>query len=247
MLSILTAADTASETAGIVFKDAISVWLPALLGNDETVTSIVNLVAAFFSMILPYLIGSIQPGVILSRLFWHADIREYDDGSPDALHMLQVFGKRAGFFTLLCNALKTALAMLLGLWLWGFSGRSLAGFFVLFGHLFPVFYRFRGGHGATCMTVFLLLTQPIVGALFLVIFLVGGIGTRMIAFGLMLAALLNPMILQAFHSLPDLSVAMSILAAVFILVAHRENIGRILNGNEEKIELSTLFQKKGDR
>ncbi len=245
MLSILTAAETTSDTAGIVFKDAISEWLPALLGNGETAVSVVNLIAAFLCMILPYLIGSIQPGVILSRLFWHEDIRACDDGSPDALHMLQVFGKRAAFFTILCNTLKTVLAMLLGLWLWGFSGRSLAAFFALFGHLFPVFYRFRGGHGVTCMTVFLLLTQPIVGAIFLFIFLVGGLGTRMIAFGLMLATLLNPMILQAFHTLPDLSVAMSILAAVFILVAHRENISRILNASEEKIELSELFKKRG--
>ncbi len=243
MIAILTA----TPPAPTVVFGSLAEYVLSWIGRTEVTVALVNTVAAFLCILLPYLLGSVQPAYLLSRAVYHTDLHSFGNGAPDTLNMLECHGRMAAFWTLLLNALKMFIAMALGLLLWGFNGRALAGFFLLFGHLFPIFNRFVGGRGVTCMVMLVTLTSPIAGAIFLLIFLIGAIGTRMVAFGTLLATLLNPMILSAFYSLPDLSIAMSVLCVLFIMIAHWGNVRRILDGKEDKLDLSLIFSKKGGK
>ncbi len=226
-------------------------WLLETFGRTDVTTAVVNILAALLCVILPYLLGSLQPAIIFSRLIWHGDICKVGNGKPDTVNMMDAYGWRGALLTVLGNAFKTVVALAVGLALWGFNGRAFAAFFVLFGHLFPVFSRFRGGRGVTCLLLSsFLLFDPyaavnglIVGAILAVIFLVGTLGTRMVSFGTLLAAVMFPVILNALYTHPDLSVAMAVLMTVFVAVAHWESIKRIPVGEEEKIELSSYFGK----
>lgn len=214
------------------------------VGRNDTSMAIVNLAGALLSILLAYLLGSLNPAVIISHVFYKDDIRRHGSGNAGTTNMLRTYGKGAAAATFALDLAKAAIAVLLGLWLWGFNGRALAGFFVVFGHMFPVFHRFNGGKGVACLAMVVLMISPITFLFLLAIFLVGTIGTRMVSFGSMMAALLYPLILQAFYGIPDLSIAMAVFSAVFIVFAHRENIKRIREGKENKLELSKLFKKK---
>ncbi len=241
MIYALAASGTGEGTVR-VFR-SLSVFLTEAFGKNETAIAIVNLVAALLCMILPYLLGSINPAILITRHVYRVDIRTHGNGNADAANMLMAHGRRMGLLVLVCDLFKAVLAILLGLLLWGFNGRALAGFFVLFGHMFPVFHRFIGGKGIAVWSMVVLLLEPITFLLMMVILAVGAIGTRMFSFGALLAAIMYPLILQAFYTNADLSVAMAVLTTVFFFFAYRASIKRILGAQEEKIKLSEVWDK----
>ncbi|MBQ9785369.1 MAG: glycerol-3-phosphate acyltransferase [Clostridia bacterium] len=223
-----------------VFR-SLSVLLSQALGNNETAIAIVNLVAALLCMILPYLLGSVNPAILISRHHYRVDIRTHGNGHADGANMLMAHGRGMGLLVLTCDVLKAVLASFLGLALWGFNGRALAGFFVLFGHMFPIFHRFVGGKGVALWSVTVFLLDPITFLILVAILAIGAVGTRMFAFGALLAAIMYPLILQAFYTNADLSVAMAVLTTVFYFFAYRANIKRILSAQEEKFKLSEVW------
>ena len=240
---MIVALTQASEEVVVRFWSLAEQILEAIGRNDTTV-AIVHITGALLSMILAYLLGSINPAILISRWYYKDDIRRHGSGNAGATNMLRTFGKGAATATFSLDLLKAAIAVLLGLWIWGFNGRALAGFFVMFGHMFPVFHRFNGGKGVACLAMVVLLISPLTFLFLLAIFLVGAIGTRMVSFGSMMAALLYPLILQAFYQVPDLSIAMAVFSAVFVVFAHRENIKRIREGTEHKLEFGKNKKNK---
>ena len=110
-------------------------------------------------IVIPYLLGSVNPAILISRLVYHEDIREYGSGNAGTTNMLRTYGKKAALATFLLDLAKAALACFAGLLIWEMNGLGLAGFFVVFGHMFPVFEKFRGGKGVACLTVVALITS----------------------------------------------------------------------------------------
>ena len=223
--------------------ESLSVVLTRAVGNNETAIALINLAAALLCMILPYLLGSINPSILISRRVFYRDIRTEGSFQADPANMLMTHGRRMWLLTLACDLLKAALASVLGLALWGFNGRALAGFFVLFGHMFPVFHRFVGGRGVAVWFMTLLLLDPITCAILAVIFAIGAIGSRMSAFGALLAVIMYPLILNAFYGTVDLSVAMSVITTGFFFFVYRANIKRIFGAKEEKFKVSDVWNK----
>ncbi|MBQ8309669.1 MAG: glycerol-3-phosphate 1-O-acyltransferase PlsY [Clostridia bacterium] len=210
--------------------------------NDLGVASVVNIIGALLCMILPYLLGSINPAILISKHMSGEDIRALGNGDAGTDNMLRVYGKGAAIATFACDFGKGMAAVWLGRLVWGINGGALAGFFVLFGHMFPIFHRFKGGKGIACLAAVVLTINPITFVFLTVIFLVGTIGTRMVSFGSVLTALLYPLILNAFAN-RGLNVAMAVVTAVFVTFMHRENLKRMREGKEEKIDLSAMFGK----
>ena len=96
-----------------------------------------------------YLLGSLSSAVIVSRALFSDDVRSHGSGNAGMTNMFRTYGKKAGVLTLCGDVLKTVVATLLGyLWL-GYIGAYLSGLFCMLGHMFPVFYKFRGGKGVT--------------------------------------------------------------------------------------------------
>ena len=100
-----------------------------------------------------YLLGSISSAVILSRYLYKTDVRTLGSGNAGATNAARVYGMGMGLATLVCDGLKTAASMYLGLLLGGEVGFALAGAACVVGHCWPVFFRFRGGKGVICHNI----------------------------------------------------------------------------------------------
>ncbi len=183
-----------------------------------------------------YLLGSIPFGLVLTRLAGGGDIRAIGSGNIGATNVLRTGNKPLAALTLLLDAAKGAVAVLI-LGLWGPEAAAVGAIAVLLGHLFPVWLGFKGGKGvATGLGVLLAYLWP-VGLLALAVWLAVVAATRYSSLAAVAAAIAAP-ILAWLISGEALPVAVVIVMAVLILVRHSDNIGRLLRGEETKIRLS---------
>jgi|SRR5277367_4292856 len=195
-----------------------------------------------------YLLGSIPFGLLLGRLFSAADIRETGSGNIGATNVARVAGPLAGILTLLLDAAKGALAVILAARLSEQSSTwmMIAGLCALIGHCYPIWLGFRGGKGvATAAGVFLVLCPPaFLGAIILFVLVV--IYWRFVSLGSISAAAAMPLLiyfLWAPHHAPPYVVTFgSLAAAILIVYKHDANIQRLVQGDEPKFS----FGKKKD-
>ena len=201
--------------------------------------------------ILAYLLGSISFSVIISKRMAGFDVREKGSGNAGSTNVLRTVGKKAAIITLICDILKGVVAILIAL----LAGRiiqgldnallvQIAGVFVILGHTFPVFFRFKGGKGiATSLGVLLIINWQI-GLICLVFALILMILTRRVSIGSIAAAILFPVLVLFINQNYIVAestnwsyLIFSIIVALFVIFNHRSNIKRILNGTESKISL----------
>lgn len=186
-----------------------------------------------------YLLGSLPFAVIVSRLFGLSDPRSYGSGNPGATNVLRSGNKAAALLTLVGDALKGALAVLLarqlvGLWGGATSSVALAGLFAFLGHVFSVFLRFRGGKGVATAAGVLLAMAPAVGGLTLGVW-VGVAALARYSSAAALAAALAAPALTAWQLGDSAWIgAVSAMSAILIW-RHRDNIRRLLSGQESRI------------
>ena len=225
-------------------------WVIQTFSLTGNAASFVVIGAAMLCIILPYLIGSINPAILISTLFYRDDIRKHGSGNAGTTNMLRTFGVKAAVLTLLLDFSKAVVATLLGRLLFGVWGQAIAGFFVGFGHMFPIYYRFRGGKGVACFGIVALVIHPFAFLVILGTFLIVLIGTRFVSLASVMAAIMYPM---AFHWAAILTktaddnganMLMAFLAACFVVFMHRENLKRIWNNTESKIDFSKFKKKK---
>ncbi len=219
-------------------------WLRESFSLDINAYRWMFLGGALLCIVLPYLIGSINPAILISKLFYRDDIRNHGSGNAGTTNMLRTFGKRAAVCTLLCDFAKAILATLLGRLLLGETGQSLAGLFVGFGHMFPVYFKFKGGKGVACFAMVGLVVHPLIFAGLLTVFLIVLIGTRYVSLASVMAAFMFPFLVRAFAGTQSFAVAMAITATCLVVFMHRENLKRIWNNEESKIDFSKFKRKK---
>lgn len=183
--------------------------------------------------VIGYLLGSIPSGILLARAFRLGDLRRVGSGNIGATNVLRTGSKTAAAATLLLDAAKGAVAVLLARWLAGGDAAQLAGLLALLGHCFPVWLGFRGGKGvATFLGVMLALAWP-VGLLCCATWLATALVTRISSLSALVAAISAPlwMLLLGYREMPVLGV----LVAALILWRHRSNIARLRAGTEPKV------------
>src|SRR5216684_8038053 len=193
-----------------------------------------------------YLLGSIPFGLILAKLFGGSDVRRAGSGNIGATNVARVAGFVPGVLTLLLDAAKGALAVLLAAW--GSEGDSrwmmLAGLGALVGHCFPVWLKFKGGKGvATAAGVYLALCPPaFLGGLILFLLVAGF--SRYVSLGSVAAAVAMPLLMYFFwapHHAPPLVITFGALAvAMLIVYKHDGNLQRLVQGTEPKF----FFRRK---
>jgi glycerol-3-phosphate acyltransferase PlsY len=195
-----------------------------------------------------YLLGSIPFGLLLGKLFGAADIRKAGSGNIGATNVARVAGPLAGVLTLLLDAAKGALAVVLASRLSEQSSTwmMIAGLSALLGHCFPIWLGFHGGKGvATAAGIFLVLCPPaFLGAAILFVLVVAY--WRFVSLGSIAAAASMPLLiyfLWAPHHAPPYAVTFGSLAAALLIVyKHGANIQRLVQGDEAKFS----FNKKQD-
>ena len=193
--------------------------------------------------IVAYVIGSINFAVIFSRKFAGFDVREKGSKNAGTTNVLRTVGKKVALLTLVCDILKGVAAILVAIFaknMWsGFDVNTLkyiAGFMVILGHTYPIFFEFRGGKGvATAIGVLLMLDWKI-GLICLVFGLVIIAITRMVSLGSIFAAILFPILTIFIHEGGTvIGTIISFLIAALIVFNHRSNIKRIKEGKENKL------------
>ena len=190
-----------------------------------------------------YLLGSIPFGVIVTRLAGVGDIRAIGSGSIGATNVLRTGRKDLTALTLLGDAGKGAVAVLLARWLVGArlghdageTAACLAGGAAFLGHLFPVWLKFRGGKGvATFYGVLLAAAWP-VALLAAVTWLIVARLFRFSSLAGLTAAALSPVFMFTTDQEPIAKIYLAIFMAVLIFIRHHENIRRLLKGEESRI------------
>ena len=203
---------------------------------------------------LAYLLGSIPFGYLLVRIFRHQDVRSTGSGNIGATNVARSGGKALGILTLLLDALKGYLAVLIATHFapatpHGPSTLAIAAAVAaVIGHVFPIWLGFKGGKGiATALGVFLALV-PWVALSALGLFILVVALTRLVSLGSILAAISIPLFALALvpHRSPALLLGLSAISLLTI-VKHHANIGRLLHGTESRFGSSgkSEHEKKG--
>lgn len=182
---------------------------------------------------LGYFLGSIPFGLLLTHLAGLGDVRQIGSGNIGATNVLRTGRKGLAAATLLLDAAKGAVAVLIANHCFGQTAATIAGFGALLGHIYPVWLKFKGGKGvATFLGVLIGLAWEL-AALFAIVWLAVAAITRISSLSAMIATVAVP-IGAWFLGYDQVAVA-SALMAVIILIKHRGNIRRLLAGEEPRI------------
>lgn len=179
-----------------------------------------------------YLFGSIPFGVLVARVFKLGDLRKIGSGNIGATNVLRTGNKVAAGITLLLDALKGTIPVLLFLQ-WGDLAGQLAGLGAFLGHCFPVWLRFHGGKGVATWLGVMLGIHPLTWAAVCLTWLAAAVVTRISSAGALLAAASGPVWLIIFGRWE--AVLLAIILGVMVWLRHHANIRRILHGEEPRI------------
>lgn len=215
--------------------------------------TLVTVLILFAGMAVGYLLGSVNFAIIVTKLFGKGDIRDYGSGNAGMTNVLRTVGKGAAALTLLGDFSKGILSVLfVRLLLFLFAAVPgtvffdyLAAYAALLGHVFPLYYRFKGGKGILVSAGALLILSPWSFLLCLAVFLLFAGATRYVSVGSIAAALAYPLgnllvtrLQYGRVSWPEAALAVPI--TIFIIWLHRANIKRLLSHTESKVS----FRKK---
>jgi glycerol-3-phosphate acyltransferase PlsY len=188
---------------------------------------------AALGLALGYLLGSIPFGVVLTRLAGAGDLRSIGSGNIGATNVLRTGRKGLAAATLVFDALKATLAVVLSAWAFGPSSALAAAAGAILGHLYPVWLKFRGGKGvATFLGGLIGLAWPAAIA-FVIVWLAVAAVTRRSSAAALAATAISPLV-AFLIGLQDVAVVFWALAAL-VWVKHSANIARLLRGAEPKI------------
>lgn len=182
-----------------------------------------------------YLLGNIQTAILVSRAYFHDDVRNHGSGNAGSTNMVRVFGYGPGAITFAGDFLKAFLGILAGQLVCGTIGGYLAGLFVVVGHCWPAFAGFRGGKGVASSYSIAIWTFPL-GALLAV-----AVGATILLVKKKMSLMSLASILLFFAAtlvfrLNDLPlVVLAGLLAAIVYVRHIDNIQRLIHGEEQRL------------
>ena len=195
---------------------------------------------------LAYLIGSIPTAVWVGRKFHGIDVREHGSKNAGATNTFRVLGRKSGWFVLTIDVLKGLLAAILPLFFeTDYSENQLLSFqlstsFVcIIGHVYPVFAQFRGGKGVATSLGIIIGLNPFSAGISLLIFLIVFFAFRYVSLGAIITSIAYPFI-SYFVVKEDAKsmIVFTVLIGVLIVLSHRKNIKRLINGEESRMNLS---------
>ena len=186
-----------------------------------------------------YLLGSLSFAIIVSKLTLGKDIRNYGSGNAGLTNAYRTMGAKKTLLVLLGDIAKGAAAVSIGMVLAGPVGKLTAGIFVILGHMFPLYFGFKGGKGVLVAAGAILAIQPVLLPFLAIIFLVCLIPTGMVSLGSVAMAVLYPVLTIIYGSLQGYAAGDMLVCAIgsgfmsgMVIYMHRANIQRIREGKE---------------
>ena len=205
-------------------------------------------VAVIGTAVIAYLLGSINFAIIITKFRSHKDIRDYGSGNAGMTNVLRTEGKKSAAVVLVGDFLKGVAAVgvgyLLACWLIGPQSIRLGGLigclFVMIGHLFPVFYQFKGGKGVLASAGAIIMLDPLVFGVILLVFLIVVACSRIVSLASIFAAAMFPvsvLVLGLLFGKSDVWVefAFAFVVGAAVIAKHHQNIVRLVHGTENKL------------
>lgn len=203
-----------------------------------------------------YLLGSLCFAIPMGWIFIRKDIRTVGSGNAGLTNVLRCAGGFAAILTLIGDLSKSVGSVFLGRYLFallaggdGFYGGYIAGLFVILGHVFPLYFGFRGGKGVLCAFGMLLVLDYQIALMCLVVFLIIFLISRYVSLSSISAAAALPVVTLIYHYLDGdvhlwFRTAASLAIALTVIIMHRSNIGRLFQGKEKKFRFSKKEKPK---
>lgn len=226
-----------------------------LIKNKEGLTINTNFFIAFaVTAAAGYLLGSLNFAVLISKYLLKDDVRGYASGNAGMTNMLRTFGVGPAALTALGDFAKGFASAMLGSYLFShffitlFSGAYVGMLFAILGHLYPLYFGFKGGKGIMAGLGALVALNPTVAITLVVIFAAAVLLSRMVSLGSVLAAAAYPFITFAVNTTRStvtlIDTIISVVIALLVLYVHRGNISRIFAGTERKITFNKAKEEK---
>lgn len=206
-------------------------------------------------LLAAYFLGSINSAILFSKLVYKDDIRKHGSGNGGMTNMLRTFGGKAALLTLAGDIGKTAISIAIAGIVFGFnyvSGISIhpclywAGLFAVLGHIFPVYYGFKGGKGVLVTSTMALILTPIPFLILFGLFVIIFVTSHYVSLGSVCVAVLYPVLMHGVFAvklqspMPGEVALATIVLACLIVWCHRGNLQRISDRTEKK----TYLRKK---
>jgi glycerol-3-phosphate acyltransferase PlsY len=196
-----------------------------------------------------YLLGSVVFGILISKIFFHDDIRKHGSGSAGMTNMIRSYGAVAGAGTIAGDVVKSMLAVWIGRGIFAamlgnstlipVCGAYFAAAFAILGHTKPIFFGFHGGKGVAVSAGAVLATEPIIGAALFALFMIEFAITHIVSLGSITIALLYPIATLCYWGWKGTDLismvfigACTLAMAAQVLYMHRTNFQRLRNGTE---------------
>lgn len=208
------------------------------------------LITAIVTVIAAYLLGSINFAVIFANAFLKKDVRDLGSGNAGTTNVMRNAGFLPGALTFLCDALKGFLAVVIGKlvfeymiangvqWAQPIYGAYACGLACMIGHVFPIFFQFKGGKGVATSVGIYAICSPIAIISGLCVFAATTAISKMVSLGSLLATLVVVILSIIFYD-SSASIApqaiLSIMMGIIVILKHSQNIKRLLSGTESKI------------
>jgi len=188
-------------------------------------------------ILLAYLLGSIPFALVVGKIGFNKDIRNYGSGNLGATNAFRILGVKAGIIVTLADILKGTLATLLPVFASFFVdvevSRLIIGLFAVLGHTYPIFAKFKGGKAVATSGGVVLGLNPLLFLLILLTFFITLYITKYVSLTSMITGVISTIL--AFFFKDYLLFALILGLTIFIIIRHRENIERIKNRTEPKI------------
>ena len=204
------------------------------------------------------MIGSIPTALIISRIFFGIDIRDFGSGNMGATNTFRVLGSKYGTIVMVCDILKgmaaVALYNFLPYYLHQGSGIERTnlmiglGLSAVLGHVFPLWADFKGGKGVATLFGMILAIQPVIAGSCVAVFLLVLYFTRFVSLSSILAGLMLPIsVLWIWNEHEILYRIFALFVALLIIITHQKNIGKLLRGVESRIPILKYRDKRKNR
>ena len=200
--------------------------------------------------IISYLLGSCNFGIIISKSLKKEDIRESGSGNTGTTNMMRTYGKILGILTIIGDIVKVFVAIWLAFKIMSVEEtkmifdrisdnpqyvlKSFAGLFAVAGHIFPCFFKFKGGKGVATSGGMVIMIDWRIALILFAIFVLTILISRYVSLGSIIMAVLYPVFMGLFHKDAGL-VIISLVFTLIVVTAHRENIKKLINHTENKI------------
>lgn len=191
-----------------------------------------------------YLIGSINTGILISHIFYKDDVRNHGSGNAGATNMLRTYGKGAALVTVLGDALKGVIAVLIAMLISKRFDISpsmvriimyVSALCAVLGHNYPLYFRFKGGKGVLTSVTVIIMLDPVIGLLALVISISIMAISKYVSLGSVTGAVIVILMSLIMRRNDIYFIILCLVLGLLLILRHKSNIKRLLNGTESKL------------